>query len=117
MAPKLFEGVNILDFTWIGVGPVTIKYFADHGATVVHVESTTRPDVLRVGGPFRDNIPGNDRSGFFANFNASKYGITLNLNTPRGIEIAKQLVQWADVVAESYTPRPMKKWDWTTKVW
>ena len=110
MASKIFEGVKILDFTWIGVGPVTIKYFADHGATVVHVESTTRPDGLRLGGPFRDNIPGNDRSGFFANFNASKYGITLNLNTPRGIEIAKRLVQWADVVAESYTPRPMKKW-------
>ena len=110
MAPKLFEGFKILDFTWVGVGPVTIKYFADHGATVIHVESTTRIDTLRAGGPFRDNVPGPDRSGFFANFNSSKYGITLNLNHPKGYEIAKRLVMWADVVAESFTPRPMKKW-------
>jgi len=110
MTSKIFEGVKVLDFTWIGVGPVTIKYFADHGATVVHLESTTRPDGLRLAGPFRDNVAGNDRSGFFANFNASKYGITLNLNTSKGVEIAKRLVMWADVVAESYTPRPMKKW-------
>jgi benzylsuccinate CoA-transferase BbsF subunit len=110
MAKKIFEGINILDFTWVGVGPVTTKYFADHGATVVHVESTTRPDVLRLAGPFRDNEPGNDKCGFFANFNSSKYGITLNLATEEGKNIAKDLIIWADVVANSYTPRVMEKW-------
>jgi benzylsuccinate CoA-transferase BbsF subunit len=110
MAKKIFEGIKILDFTWVGVGPVTTKYFADHGATVVHVESTTRPDVLRLAGPFRDNEPGNDKCGFFANFNSSKYGITLNLATEEGKNIAKDLIIWADVVANSYTPRVMEKW-------
>lgn len=107
---QVFEGVKIVDFTWIGVGPVTIKYFSDHGATVAHIESNTRPDGLRIGGPFRDQIPGIDRSGFFANFNSSKYGVSLNLNLPKGIEVAKRFVQWADVVAESFTPRAMAKW-------
>ena len=110
MQKKIFEGIKILDFTWVGVGPVTIKYFADHGATVVHVESTTRPDVLRLAGPFRDNEPGNDRCGFFANFNSGKYGITLNLATDEGKNIAKELVAWADIVANSYTPRVMERW-------
>ena len=110
MQKKIFEGIKILDFTWVGVGPVTIKYFADHGATVVHVESTTRPDVLRLAGPFRDNEPGNDRCGFFANINSGKYGITLNLATDEGKNIAKELVAWADIVANSYTPRVMERW-------
>ena len=29
MAPKIFEGLKILDMCWIGIGPVTIKYFAE----------------------------------------------------------------------------------------
>ena len=41
MAPKIFEGLKILDMCWIGIGPVTIKYFADHGATVILVETRT----------------------------------------------------------------------------
>ncbi|MCX6022932.1 MAG: CoA transferase, partial [Chloroflexi bacterium] len=110
MTKQAFEGVKILDFSWIGVGPVTVKYFADHGATVVHVESTLRPDALRAGGPFRDNVVGLDRSGFFADFNSSKYGVSLNLSHPKAREIALRMVQWADVVAESFTPKAMKNW-------
>src|SRR5439155_2294221 len=30
------EGVKVADFSWIGVGPITAKALADHGATVVH---------------------------------------------------------------------------------
>ena len=33
------EGVKVADFSWIGVGPITAKALADHGATVVHIES------------------------------------------------------------------------------
>ena len=47
IGPLPFEGLKVLDFTWVGVGPITVKYLADHGADVVHVESLTRPDVLR----------------------------------------------------------------------
>ena len=42
-----FEGLKVADFAWVGVGPIIGKALADHGATVVHVESMTRPDVLR----------------------------------------------------------------------
>ena len=38
-----FEGVNVLDLTWVWVGPTTTKYLADHGATVVRVETLGRP--------------------------------------------------------------------------
>ena len=40
----------------------------------------------------------------FNDFNTSKLGLTLNLKTPEGIDIAKRLITWADVYIESFTP-------------
>lgn len=99
-----FAGVKIADFAWVGVGPLISKSMADHGATVVHIESATRPDVLRLAPPFKDNQPGMDRAQFMANFNSSKYGIALRLDTEQGLAYAREIVDWADVVVESFTP-------------
>lgn len=110
MREKIFEGIKVADFTWVGVGPITIKNLADHGATVVHIESHTHLDTLRMTPPFKDGIPGVDRSAFKADYNTNKYGISLDINTPRGVEIARELILWADVVAESFSPRAMGKW-------
>src|SRR5262249_11448980 len=56
--------LKILDFSWVGVGPITVKYLADHGATVVRVESHVRLDVVRLGPPWHDATPGIERSQF-----------------------------------------------------
>lgn len=101
---RAFEGLKVADFAWVGVGPLIAKALADHGATVVHVESSTRPDVLRLGPPFKDGVAGLDRSQFFANFNASKRGLALNLALREGRKLAHQLIDWADVVVESFIP-------------
>ena len=103
------SGVKIADFAWVGVGPLISKSMADHGATVVHIESATRPDVLRLAPPFKDNEPGMDRAQFMANFNSSKIGIALRLDTEQGRNYARQLIDWADVVVESFTPGTMKR--------
>ena len=60
----VFQDIKILDFTWVGVGPITTKYFADHGADVIRLESLTRPDVLRGAPPFKDASPGINRKYF-----------------------------------------------------
>lgn len=98
-----FEGLKVADFAWIGVGPIVGKALADHGATVIHVESPSRPDILRTAAPFKDNIPGLDRAQFMANFNSSKLGLNLNLATEAGREVAAKLIAWSDVVMESFT--------------
>ena len=46
-----FEGLKVADFSWIGVGPISGKYLADHGADVIRIESQTRGDGLRAAGP------------------------------------------------------------------
>ncbi|HEX9976022.1 MAG TPA: CoA transferase, partial [Dehalococcoidales bacterium] len=74
---QALEGIKVADFSWSIVGPLATRYLADHGATVVRVESHTRPETQRVGGPYKDNIPGIDRSSLFTLFNTSKYGMSL----------------------------------------
>ncbi len=101
---RAFEGLKVADFAWVGVGPIIAKALADHGATVVHIESSTRPDVLRLGPPFKDGEAGLDRSQFFANFNSSKRGLALNLSLPEGRELAERMIAWADVLVESFIP-------------
>ena len=104
-----FAGLRVADFAWVGVGPTVSKYLADHGAEVIRIESATYPEALRRVGPFVDDVPGLDNSGYYANFNSSKLGATVNLKHPRGVELVKRLVQRCDVLTESFTPGTMAK--------
>lgn len=107
---EAFKGIKVADFSWSGVGPMASRVLAEHGATVIRVESHKRPDSLRLLGPFLDGISGLDRSQFGVCFHTNKYDITLDMNRPKGTEAAKRLIMWADVVAESFSPGVMKKW-------
>lgn len=104
-----FAGVKVADFAWVGVGPISSKCLADHGATVVRVESENRPDVLRGGTPFKDAVPGWNRSQFFGDFNTSKLGLALDMKQPAGLELAKRLIAWSDVMIESFAPGAMQR--------
>ena len=104
-----FADIKVADFSWVGVGPISAKYLADHGATVVRVESENRPDVLRGGTPFKDAVPGWNRSQFFGDFNTSKLGLALDLKLPEARQIAKRLIAWSDVVIESFAPGAMAR--------
>src|SRR3990170_3985263 len=102
---KALEGVKVLDFSWVVVGPTTVRHLADHGATVIRIESAVHPDPLRTLHPFRDNQPGLDRSAYSANYAAGKYSVSLNLEHPKGAQVGRRLAtDWADVVVESYAP-------------
>ena len=104
------EGVKVLDFCWVAIGPMTTRYLSDFGATVVRVESIHRVDTLRTATPHKDGIPGINRSGYFANYNGGKRSIALNMSQPRARELARELAKWADVVTENFTPGIMERW-------
>ena len=103
------DGVKVADFSWIGVGPITAKALADHGATVVHIENDRPADRLRLVGPFKDDIPGINRCQFFGSFNTSKLSLQMNLKHPVGNEIARQLLAWCDIALDSFTAGTMKE--------
>jgi crotonobetainyl-CoA:carnitine CoA-transferase CaiB-like acyl-CoA transferase len=98
------EGLKVAEFMWVAAGPWGTRYLSEFGATVVKVESPTRVDTARTIGPFKDNVPGPERSGVFATLNANKLGVTLNLASPEGRAVAMRLCEWADVVTESFAP-------------
>lgn len=102
------KGVRVTDFTWHGAGPFMTKHLADHGADVIRIESSKRLDGLRSGRPFRDGIPGVNRSGYFANRNTNKRDITMSLKDPRAREIALKLIAQSDVVANNFGPGTME---------
>ena len=102
--------VKILDFTWVMAGPAATRVLADYGATVVRLESSRRLDTGRTIGPFHDGQPGLEHSGFFQNVNAGKLGLTLDLAQDAGRAVALDLVRWADVVTESFSPKAMRAW-------
>lgn len=106
---EVFKGLKVLDLTWVTVGPRAIRYLADHGATVVKIEAPERPDIGRLVPPYKDEKPEADRSAWFANYNVNRLGMTVDLSKPEGLEIARKLAQWADVIIESYRPGVMKR--------
>lgn len=109
---KALAGIRIVDFSWAGIGPLTARHLAHHGAEVVKVESTTRPDVMRLLRPAKDGFLGEDldRSGWLAQFNTNKYGITLNMKHPKALGVMKKLLSVTDVVLDNFSSGVMEKW-------
>ncbi len=106
---KALEDIKIADFTWVVAGPFSVRYLADYGAQVIHVETATRIDPIRYTPPYKDAIPGLNRGGYFHDYNSNKYGISLNIRHQKGYEIAKRLIRWADIVVENFNPGAMKR--------
>jgi benzylsuccinate CoA-transferase BbsF subunit len=102
-------GIRIADFSWVGAGPITTKFFSDFGADVIRIESGTRMDPVRVTPPFKDGKPGPDRSGYYADRNTNKRSITLNLKNSRGVELARSIISRSDVVVNNFSPGTMDR--------
>ncbi|MFZ2102643.1 MAG: CoA transferase [Oricola sp.] len=103
------DGLKIADFSWVGAGPRATKDLADNGATVIKIESRKRLDLGRRSPPFAGDPKDFDGSAFFAQTNTSKKSVTINLGDPRGVEIARKLVAWSDVVVENFGPGYMER--------
>ena len=109
MARKLpLADVKVLDFMWVLAGPGITRSMADYGATVVRIESAGRIDPVRTVGPFKGNNPGLEYSGLYANNNAGKLALSLDLSKPAAREVVFDLVRWADVVCEAFSPKAMR---------
>ena len=103
-------GLKVLDFMWSLAGPFITRVLADHGATVVRIESSKRIEMGRTLDPFWQDKPDPEGSGVFLDANAGKLGVCLDLGTEEGRQVALDLARWADVVTESYSPTAMARW-------
>ncbi|MCU1426239.1 MAG: subunit of succinyl-CoA:benzylsuccinate CoA-transferase [Actinomycetia bacterium] len=104
-----WKGVRILEFGSGAAGPIATRYFVEHGATVLRVESRSRPDFLRVYSLGPDNPHGLEGAPMYDGLNVGKRNVTLNLKDPRAVELVRRLVmEWADAICENFAPRAMK---------
>ncbi|OBH40557.1 CaiB/BaiF CoA transferase family protein [Mycobacterium mantenii] len=100
------SGVRVLDMTTFWAGPCCTHALALLGAEVIHVESTRRPDGTRMiaGVPITEDQWW-EKSPIFEALNTNKKGLTLDLQSPRGRELLRDLIATCDVVVENFTPR------------
>ena len=124
--PFSIENVRITDCTWLLAGAGGPRLMAGLGAEDIRVEWRDRLDRLRTGttvipigeeqervrrgetvpNPKREGI---EQGGTFAENNAGKRGISLNLRTPKGKELFKEVVSISDIVVECFTARTMER--------
>src|ERR1700761_35733 len=98
-------GVRVVDFTQFEAGPSCTEALAWLGAEVVKIENPGRGDP---GGRLQPGRPDDD-PWYFHQFNANKKSITLNLKSPRGLEIVKELLKKADITVENMAPGTIER--------
>ena len=95
-SPLPLEGVRVVEFSHMVMGPACGLVLADLGAEVIKVEPAGKGD------PTRGLVSAG--AGFFAAFNRNKKSVTLDFASPEGIAMAKKLVATADVFLENFRP-------------
>lgn len=95
-----YEGVRVVEFTHMVMGPTCGMILADLGAEVLKVEPIDGDKTRKLIG---------SGAGFFPMFNRNKKSIAVDMKTPEGIEVVRRLVATADVISENFKPGTMKK--------
>jgi crotonobetainyl-CoA:carnitine CoA-transferase CaiB-like acyl-CoA transferase len=98
MCAMSLDGVRVLDFTWVVAGPVATRILGDHGAQVVKVERKDPPPM------------GNRKLGLQCDLHRSKLSVALNMQHPRGVELARRLAAMSDIVMDNFSARVMRTW-------
>ncbi|MFC2025299.1 CaiB/BaiF CoA transferase family protein [Chloroflexota bacterium] len=94
----VLHNIRILDFTWVLAGPYATRILADFGAEVIKVQ------------PLMPEAEDRFARGYYNTWNRNKLGVTLNLNKPQGVALARRLVGTSDAVVENFAPRVMANW-------
>ena len=107
MAPENkwpYNGLRVVEFTHMVMGPTCGMVLADLGAEVIKVEAVGHG---RHGDATRQLL--GSGAGFFPQFNRNKKSLALDLQTPEGMEAVLRLIATADVVSENFKPGTMDK--------
>lgn len=101
MSKLPLEGVKVVEFSHMVMGPSCGVVLADMGADVIKVEPTGEGDNTR-------KLTGSG-VGFFATFNRNKRSLAVNLKSPEGIALVRKLIAQADVLTENFRPGALDK--------
>ena len=94
-------GLKVIDLTQMLAGPYCTMLLADQGAEVIKIEPVGG-DPTRGFGPFRDDDKERHFGGYFQSTNRNKKSVAVNLKSPEGVDLLRQMVRTADVVVENF---------------
>jgi formyl-CoA transferase len=99
------QGVRVVELGQLIAGPFAGKFFAEFGAEVIKVEPPGKGDPLRQWRGMHG-----DTSLWWYVQNRNKKSVTIDLRQPDGQEVARRLIEKADIVIENFRPGTMEKW-------
>ena len=98
------SGLKVLDFSTLLPGPFASLYLADMGAEVIHIESASRPDLIRLFPPYA-----NGQATSHSYLNRNKQSITLDLKSPESIHLIHEKITDFDIILEQFRPGVMQR--------
>lgn len=114
-AGQILKGVKVLGIETQVAGPYCTMMLADQGADVYKIERPGVGDAAREMAPILKGEEGESTSGYFLRFNRNKKSIALDMSTPEGIAVLKELIAKVDIIVENNRPGMMDKmglgWD------
>ena len=105
-APQALAGIRVVDFTHFIAGPFATMILADMGADVIKIETPGRGDDFRQYPPVHPDLA---QGAPFLWANRNKRSIALDLKSPEGLAVARELVATADVVTENFSTGVMER--------
>ncbi len=111
MTKRPLEGIRVLDFTWVRAGPWATRWLSVMGAEVIKVEWPD-PRLAFTGrtGSLGDASAGPNSNGHFNDQNAEKRSITVNVRSPKGLQVIKDLLRSTDIVIENFSAGVLRDW-------
>lgn len=112
-APGALAGIKVLDLSRVLAGPWCTQILADLGADVVKVE---RPgvgdDTRQWGPPFLKDAEGNDtnQASYYTACNRNKRSVTIDMASPEGQALIRQMAEEADIVVENFKVGGLKQY-------
>jgi crotonobetainyl-CoA:carnitine CoA-transferase CaiB-like acyl-CoA transferase len=89
-------GIRVVDFSWVVAGPLATKMLGALGAEIIKIESSRRAEFAF-------------RGGWFAGVNNNKRSCTVDITTPEGQGLIRDLVAQSDVVVENFSARVLRR--------
>jgi crotonobetainyl-CoA:carnitine CoA-transferase CaiB-like acyl-CoA transferase len=105
-APKALDGIRVVDFSHFIAGPFATMILADMGAEVIKIEAPGRGDDLRRYPPMHAELK---HGAPFLWTNRNKRSVALDLKSPEGVDIARELIATADIVVENFSTGVMER--------
>jgi crotonobetainyl-CoA:carnitine CoA-transferase CaiB-like acyl-CoA transferase len=105
-APKALQGIRVVDFSHFIAGPFATMILADMGAEVVKIEAPGRGDDLRRYPPVHPDLK---LGAPFLWTNRNKQSVAVDLKSPEGVAVVRELIATADVVVEKFSTGVMKR--------